>query len=340
MGQRCRLTLTMDDPHVISHIIVYIADSDDETKEGISFSAESFGVEESYQTTPGTALGTGERFNLPRPDADYIEIYPNPTSVEADQVITISEVEIYVEVTDTNVAISASEAWTEVPAESLTLITTASSQSLPGFEANKTLDGKDNTVATSRWSCSGDSSGNCIIFFGFNDEYTVSYVNLYMHNSDAAEQEAVELDICSCEGGDYLEIACNCVDYSDTRTDLGAYVTEPGTPLGEPERMNTLYKGASGIGIMCRNLTAIGGTLDISEVEIMFRVPDSTPTPAPFVEDSRDPTPTFAPFSPGGFYFDDDILDGVFDDDSSKSRTISYGILLASVIAVVVAIIQ
>lgn len=47
---------------------------------------------------------------------------------------------------------------------------------------------------------------------------------------------------------------------------VGTYVTKPGTPLGEPERINLLNPVASVIGIRCSNLTAIGGTLDISEV--------------------------------------------------------------------------
>lgn len=47
---------------------------------------------------------------------------------------------------------------------------------------------------------------------------------------------------------------------------IGTYVTRPGTPLGEPVRVNVLNPVTSAIGIRYDNVTAIGGTLDISEV--------------------------------------------------------------------------
>lgn len=47
---------------------------------------------------------------------------------------------------------------------------------------------------------------------------------------------------------------------------VGSYVTKPGTPLGEPERINLLYPETTAIGILADNLTAIGGTISISEV--------------------------------------------------------------------------
>ena len=48
---------------------------------------------------------------------------------------------------------------------------------------------------------------------------------------------------------------------------IGSYVTKPGTPLGEPERINLLYPETTAIGILADNLTAIGGTMiSISEV--------------------------------------------------------------------------
>lgn len=47
---------------------------------------------------------------------------------------------------------------------------------------------------------------------------------------------------------------------------IGTYETKPGTPLGEPERVNVLLPTTDGIAIRCSNLTAIGGTVGISEV--------------------------------------------------------------------------
>lgn len=49
---------------------------------------------------------------------------------------------------------------------------------------------------------------------------------------------------------------------------MGTYTTKPGTPLGEPERINvlTIVGAVAAIGIRTDNVTAIGGTLDISEV--------------------------------------------------------------------------
>lgn len=43
-------------------------------------------------------------------------------------------------------------------------------------------------------------------------------------------------------------------------------MTKPGTPLGQPERVNLLNPLTSGIGIVCANLTASGGMVSISEV--------------------------------------------------------------------------
>lgn len=48
----------------------------------------------SYETVPGTALGTGQRVNLPRPEGWGIAIVPDIT---AEQWIDISEVRMIVE---------------------------------------------------------------------------------------------------------------------------------------------------------------------------------------------------------------------------------------------------
>lgn len=63
-----------------------VTDSDDPTKEVLSFTVDGY----LFETTPGTALGTGERFNLPRPETSAFTIIP--TNVLPGQVIEISEV--------------------------------------------------------------------------------------------------------------------------------------------------------------------------------------------------------------------------------------------------------
>jgi len=72
-----------------------VPDSDDATGEKLSFTVAddpdyAFDLEVPCETTPGTALGTGERFNMPRPEVSTISI--NPLNAEAGQVIEISEV--------------------------------------------------------------------------------------------------------------------------------------------------------------------------------------------------------------------------------------------------------
>eukprot|EP00903_Cladosiphon_okamuranus_P007236 g7023.t1 len=279
----CRLTLRMDGRHTISYILVYVPDSEDTTKQGLVFDVTTSGAVVPYQLTPGTTLGEGQRFNMPRPESNYLTIFP--TNATAGQVIEISEVEIYVEVTDTSVPISAAEAWTDVTADSLTTVTALSSESLTGFTADATRDGDDNTAAASRWSCDGTGdAGYCELYFEFNDDYTVSYLELYMHQSADATKEAVQLEIKTCIDS----IFC------DEDNLAGVYTTKPGTPLGEPERVNLLLPLTSLISLRCDNLTAIGGTLDIAEVEIYFQVPDATPTPAPFASPAPSPPPTFS----------------------------------------------
>ncbi|CAM9350925.1 unnamed protein product, partial [Hapterophycus canaliculatus] len=235
-----------------------------------------------FESTPGTALGTGERFNLPRITTSLLTL--DFSNVTASDVIAISEIEIYVEVTDTNVFVPAEEAWTEVTADTLTTVTALASGSLNDTSAGATRDGDDNTVATSRWSCDGGEWGYCVLFFEFNDQYTVSYLDLYMHEGANAAKEPVHLDFCNCVATTsslYPGVSCDCVSVQ--------VALDPGTPLGEPERVNLLNPLTSSIGIVCQNLTAAGGTVDISEIEIYFEVPDSTPTPAPFVEDTPAP---------------------------------------------------
>lgn len=39
-------------------------------------------------------------------------------------------------------------------------------------------DGDDNTVASSLWSCDGAEWGYCVLLFEFNDQYTVSHLDL------------------------------------------------------------------------------------------------------------------------------------------------------------------
>lgn len=68
------------------------ANSDDATKEALSFTVTGgfYGLEVPCESTPGTALGMGERFNMPRPVVDSITISPQTPST--GQVIEISEV--------------------------------------------------------------------------------------------------------------------------------------------------------------------------------------------------------------------------------------------------------
>lgn len=66
--------------------------SDNATKEAVPFTASAAfgGFDVPCETAPGTELGTGERFNMPRPESNSVVIYP--TNVTAGDVIEISEV--------------------------------------------------------------------------------------------------------------------------------------------------------------------------------------------------------------------------------------------------------
>lgn len=52
---------------------------------------------------------------------------------------------------------------------------------------------------------------------------------------------------------------------------IGSYVTKPGTPLGEGERINMLRPSVPGIGIHFQNASALQ-TIDVSEVRLFRRL--------------------------------------------------------------------
>eukprot|EP00903_Cladosiphon_okamuranus_P012210 g11450.t1 len=331
----CHLDLSMDDYFTVSYIVVYVPNSNDATMEGLSFVADVVPFE-----TTKTALGTGQRVNFPRPS--LIDIKLSPTNVVAGQVIEISEVEIFVEVTNKNGPISAAVAFIDATADDLsaTVVVTASG-SVNGTTPAATRDGDDNTVATSQWSCRADASSSifsegCELYFDFSDEYTVSYLELYMHESETTS-EAVPISICSCT----FAVEADCCYYGEV---VGTYLTKPGTPLGEPERINLLYPLTSHLAISVSNLTAAGGSVGISEVEIYFRVPDSSPTPAPFLSPAPTPSPTYdLDFFDDDFVykfidetFDDDVIDEIIDEYYEKDTagtTFSKGCLLWAAVA-------
>lgn len=66
-----------------------VHESDDPTKEALVFTAGAYPNNEPFQTTPGTPLGTGERFNLPPTTSTVLFEFSNLT---AGQIIEISEV--------------------------------------------------------------------------------------------------------------------------------------------------------------------------------------------------------------------------------------------------------
>eukprot|EP00904_Undaria_pinnatifida_P010557 jgi/Undpi1/6631/HiC_scaffold_20.g09110.m1 len=250
----CFITFHLDDIYTISYMNIYVHESDDDTKDPVVLDVYTCTGDEceaqyryndpdgSFVTTPGLALGESQRLNLPRPEAQDIGIHPNLT---VNQWIDISEVEIFVEVTETNVQVAAAEAWTDVTAETLSPVSVRASESVPGFGA------------------------------------------------------------------------------ALTRPSVGVYDTKPGTPLGEGERVNIVRPAASSLGIFF--FGPEGSTAEISEVEIYFEVPDSSPTPAPFFasSDTDEDTSTTV-----GIADSDDGLGGasstttpraVSDDDSSTA---------------------
>ncbi|CAM9282020.1 unnamed protein product [Ectocarpus sp. 8 AP-2014] len=306
----------------VSHVVIYVHESDDATKEAMTMNVySSYSGNDpagSFVTVPGTPLGTGHRVNLNRPLATSVTVVP---VLSAGQWVDISEVEIYVEVTQTEVFIPAAEAWNDVAADTITTVTPSASWSVAGFGPNMTTDGDDNTVAASYWSCQAPTGtlsssfgyessfdyDSCWLYFELNDEYTASYMMLYVHESNDATKEPIQFDVYGCTID-----AFSC--YNEYASELvGSSTTVPGTPLGEGERVNLIRPSAVSLGIHF-NLSA-GAIVSISEVELFVQTPDATPTPAPFVPTPETEAPVYSWMS--GDDSDDDYVWANDDDDAA-----------------------
>ncbi|CAM9348482.1 unnamed protein product [Ectocarpus fasciculatus] len=308
----------------VSHVVIYVHESDDATKEAMtmdvysSSSSYSSGYDPvgSFVTVPGTQLGAGHRVNLNRPLVSSLTVAPY---LSAGQWVDISEVEIYVEVTQTEVFIPAAEAWNDVAADTITTVTASASGSVTGFGPNMTTDGDDNTVAASYWSCqmpTGSTSTSfgfssydndvCRLYFELNDEYTASYMMLYVHDSNDATKEPIQFDVYGCTVD---SVYC----YGEPDDLIGSSTTVPGTPLGEGERVNLIRPSVDGLGIYF-NMSA-GAIINISEVKLYVQTPDATPTPAPFVPTPETEAPVYS-------WMQDDDSDDYYmlpsDDDNDR----------------------